>query len=82
MGWIQVLVTALGSVLVLALVRDFLAGLGEERIWSDPRSEETSDCSNMHQGLAPAIPILKEDRLDDIRPFTDKSDENIRGHLA
>lgn len=82
MGWIQVLVAALGSLLAFLLVRDFLAGLGEERIWSDPRSEDTSDHSNQHRGLAPVIPILKEDRVDDIRSFTDKSDENIRGRLA
>lgn len=78
MGWIQILVAALGSLLVLALVRDFVAGLGQDRIWSDPDAETTYSQSNLPRGLAPVIPILKEDRLDDIHSFTDKSNDNVR----
>lgn len=45
MGWIQTFGLICGSLLVLALIRDFLAGLGQERIWSDPDLEESQGYS-------------------------------------
>jgi hypothetical protein len=36
MTWIQLAIAVPALLLVAALVHDFLAGLGEERLWSDP----------------------------------------------
>ena len=36
MGLIQVVMVLPIAVLVVVLVHDFLAGLGEERLWGDP----------------------------------------------
>jgi hypothetical protein len=41
MTWIQVAIAIPAAFFVWTLVRDFLAGLGEERLWSDPESDET-----------------------------------------
>jgi hypothetical protein len=40
MTWIQVAIAIPAAFFVWTLVRDFFAGLGEERLWSDPESEE------------------------------------------
>jgi hypothetical protein len=40
---LQLILSLPASLLVLALVRDFFAGLAEERIWSDPARDD-SDC--------------------------------------
>jgi hypothetical protein len=83
MIWIQTVGLIGGSLLVLALIRDFLAGLGQERIWSDPVLDESQDYYRVSsQGLAPVIPILKEDRLDDMHSFEDSPRDDIRGRLA
>jgi hypothetical protein len=83
MVWIQSIGLIAGSLLVLALIRDFLAGLGQERIWSDPDLEESQDYYGfLDQGLAPVIPILKEDRLDDMHSFKDSPRDDLRGRLA
>ncbi|MGQ0678292.1 MAG: hypothetical protein ACT4OM_01295 [Actinomycetota bacterium] len=83
MGWMQFSGMILGSVLALALVRDFLAGLGRERIWSDPALEDTRVPNRFSElGLAPVIPILKEERLDDMHAFTDEPSNDLRGRLA
>ena len=36
MSWIQIAIVVPAVLLVVALVHDFFAGLGEERLWSDP----------------------------------------------
>lgn len=83
MIWIQTVGLIGGSLIVLALIRDFLAGLGQERIWSDPDLEESQDFYRVSdQGLAPVIPILKEDRLDDMHSFKDSPRDDVRGRLA
>jgi len=83
MVWIQTFGLICGSLLVLALIRDFLAGLGQERIWSDPDLEESQGYYRVsNQGLAPVIPILKEDRLDDMHSFKDSPRDDVRGRLA
>lgn len=83
MIWIQTVGLIGGSLLVLALIRDFLAGLGQERIWSDPVLEESQDYYRAsNQGLAPVIPILKEDGLDDMYSFEDSPRDDLRGRLA
>ena len=40
MSWIQVTIALPSIALVVALVHDFLAGLGEERLWSDPALDD------------------------------------------
>ena len=83
MVWIQTVGLIGGSLIVLALIRDFLAGLGQERIWSDPDLEESQDFYRVSdRGLAPVIPILKEDRLDDVHSFKDSPRDDVRGRLA
>lgn len=49
MTWIQVALVVPAAFFVWTLVRDFLAGLGEDRLWSDPELDET-----------PAIPARPE----------------------
>ncbi|CAN5901688.1 hypothetical protein BH23ACT12_BH23ACT12_04090 [soil metagenome] len=46
MTWIQVAIAVPAAFLVWTLVRDFKAGLSEERLWGDPEPEETSAFSN------------------------------------
>lgn len=40
MSWIQIAISLPAMALVVALVHDFLAGLGEERLWSDPAVDD------------------------------------------
>ncbi len=41
MTWIQAVLAAVpATFLVWTLIRDFSAGLGEDRLWSDPEQEE------------------------------------------
>ncbi len=41
MTWIQLAITIPAAFFVWTLVRDFKAGLGEERLWGDPEHSET-----------------------------------------
>jgi hypothetical protein len=83
MGWFQTIGFIAGALIVLALIRDFLAGLGQERIWSDPNLDELQDNNrDSFRALAPVIPILKEDRLDDVHSFEDSPRNGIRGRYA
>lgn len=40
MAWLQVVLAVPVSFLLFALVHDFLAGLSDERVWSDPARDE------------------------------------------
>lgn len=40
MTLLQIFMAVPASLLVLVLARDFMAGLAEERIWSDPAKDE------------------------------------------
>jgi hypothetical protein len=40
MSWIQVAIALPALALVVVLVHDFLAGLAEERLWSDPAFDD------------------------------------------
>jgi hypothetical protein len=40
MSFIQMALLIPAALLVVALVHDFLAGLGEERLWSDPVAQD------------------------------------------
>ena len=82
MGWFETIGLLGGALLVLALIRDFLAGLDQERIWSDPELEELQYNRDSHSGLAPVIPILKEDRLDDSYLLEDPPQDDLRGYFA
>ena len=83
MGWFQGIGLLAGAVVVLALIRDFLAGLGRERIWSDPYLDELQDYNrDSYRGLAPVIPILKEDRVGDVHSFKDSPRGSITDRLA
>lgn len=42
MTWIQVAIAVPAAFFVWTLVRDFFAGLGEDRLWGDPEKYETS----------------------------------------
>ena len=41
MTWMQVALVVPAGFFVWTLVRDFLAGLGEDRLWSDPEADES-----------------------------------------
>jgi hypothetical protein len=83
MVWFQAIGFVAGALVVLALIRDFLAGLDQERIWSDPDLDELQDYNRDSFGaLAPVIPILKEDRLDGVHSFGDSPRDRIRGRFA
>lgn len=80
MGWVQVLGIVLGSLVFLALIRDFMAGMGRERIWSDPAGDQTSQ--TLQTGLAPVVSMLKEEDIDDdLHIFADQQPD-VRGRLA
>ncbi len=83
MGWFQAIGLIAGALVVLTLIRDFLAGLAQERIWSDPALDELQDYNrDSYRELAPVIPILKEDRLGDVHSFEDSPRDGIRGRFA
>jgi hypothetical protein len=83
MGWFQAIGFLAGALVGFALIRDFLAGLGQERIWSDPDLDELQDYNrDSFRALAPVIPILKEDRLGDVHSLDDSSRDGIRGRFA
>lgn len=42
MTWIQVAIAIPAAFFVWTLVRDFRAGLGEERLWGDPEQEDAA----------------------------------------
>lgn len=46
MTWIQVALAVPAAFFVWTLVRDFKAGLSEERLWGDPEPEENAAFSN------------------------------------
>ena len=83
MIWFQAIGFIAGALVVLALIRDFLAGLDQERIWSDPDLDELQNNNRDSFGaLAPVIPILKEDRLGDLHSFEDSPRDGIFGRFA
>lgn len=46
MTWIQVALAIPAAFFIWTLVRDFRAGLGEERLWGDPEQDENGVYSN------------------------------------
>ncbi|MEX0790326.1 MAG: hypothetical protein WD178_06065 [Actinomycetota bacterium] len=46
MTWIQIALAVPAAFFVWTLVRDFKAGLSEERLWGDPEPEENAAVSN------------------------------------
>lgn len=46
MTWIQLAIAIPAAFFIWTLVRDFFAGLGEDRLWSDPEQDETPAISS------------------------------------
>jgi hypothetical protein len=46
MSWVQVVLAVPVAFLMVALVHDFFAGLGEERLWSDPYRDDPESFKN------------------------------------
>ena len=46
MTWIQVALAIPAAFFIWTLVRDFRAGLGEERLWGDPEQDENGSYTN------------------------------------
>jgi hypothetical protein len=46
MSWLQVVLAVPVAFLVVALIHDFFAGLGEERLWSDPYLDDPESFKN------------------------------------
>ena len=46
MGLIQLVVAIPVALVLVALIHDFIAGLGEERLWSDPYLEDPESFRN------------------------------------
>ena len=46
MSWIQMILAIPVALIVAALIHDFLAGLGEERLWSDPAFDDPDTFRN------------------------------------
>jgi uncharacterized membrane protein len=40
MNWIQIVVAIPVALLAMALIRDFLSSLSEERVWADPAIDD------------------------------------------
>ncbi len=64
MGWLQVIVAIPVALMAIALIHDFFAGLGEERLWSDPALDDADSLRNRaaaaeaaHRSRGTAIPI-------------------------
>lgn len=54
MSWIQITFAIPAALLFVALVHDFLAGLGEERLWSDPIADDPQSFSYRETMAGPA----------------------------
>jgi hypothetical protein len=76
MSWIQMAIALPALALVVALVHDFLAGLGEERLWSDPAVDDpqsfayrTAAAELTHHGnTGTSEPSARTDRWDLLVP--------------
>ena len=54
MSWLQVILAVPVAFLIVALIHDFFAGLGEERLWNDPYLEDPASFKNRAAAAARA----------------------------